>query len=142
MLSDLKQRVDDSSEEQSTKALPVIEEVVHVTKQTVETGKVIAAKTIKEEVAEVSVSLNRDDVIIERIPIGKYIELEAPESRYEEDTLIIPIVKEELVIQKRLVLVEEIRITKRIAKSEFSERVTLRKEEIEIKEVSSNELKI
>jgi uncharacterized protein (TIGR02271 family) len=144
MSSDAKQPINDSSESKGTadlKVMPVIQEFVRVGKQTVETGRVIATKSVKEEVADISVTLNRDDLSIERIPIGEYIESDAPESRYEGDTLIIPVVKEELVIQKRLVLIEEIRITKRRATTELNEQVTLRKEEVEIRTESNNELK-
>lgn len=101
----------------------------------------VAAKTVKEEIADVSLPLMRDDVSIERIPIGKYIESEAPESRYEGDTLIIPVVREEVVIQKRLVLVEEVRIRKRIVETEFTEQVSLRREEVDVREESNNDLK-
>ncbi len=141
MSSDAKQPINDSFEKSTTelKVMPVIQEFVHVGKQVVETGRVSATKSVKEEVADISVTLNRDDIRIERIPIGEYIESDAPESRYEGDTLIIPVVKEELVIQKRLVLIEEIRITKNLATTEFSEQVTLRKEEVEIRR-ESNEL--
>lgn len=129
---DSKQTNIDSSK--NSAVIPVIQEFVHVGKRTVETGRVVASKSVKEDVADISVTLNRDEVSIERIPIGKFIESEAPESRYEGDTLIIPVVKEELVIQKRLMLIEEIRISKRKAKSEFSDQVTLRKEEVEVRE--------
>jgi uncharacterized protein (TIGR02271 family) len=136
---DPKQPMIDSSE--NVLVIPVIQEFVHAGKQKVETGRVVATKSVRDEVADISVTLDRDEVSIERIPIGKFIESAAPESRYEGETLIIPVVKEELVIQKRLVLVEEIRISKRKAKTEFSDQVTLRKEEVEIKEEKNNELK-
>jgi uncharacterized protein (TIGR02271 family) len=129
----------DSSE--NNVVIPVIQEFLHVGKQTIETGRMIATKSVKDEVADISVTLNRDEVSIERIPIGKFIESEAPKSRYEGDTLIIPVVKEELVIQKRLVLVEEIRVSKRKATSEFTDQVTLRKEDVEIREEKNNEIK-
>lgn len=141
MSADLKQPTSNSPKQQATidhGVIPVIQEFVHVEKQTVDTGRVVAAKTVKEEVADISVTLMRDDVSIERIPIGEYIESEAPASRYEGDTLIIPVVKEELVIQKRLVLVEEIRITKHVVTTEFTEQVPLRKEEVEIREEGSD----
>lgn len=134
-----KKPIIDSSEK--LKVIPVIQEFLDVGKQTIETGRVIAAKSVTEEVEDVSVKLNHDDVNIERIPISQYIESDVPASRYEGDTLIIPVVKEELVIQKRLILVEEIRISKRIVKTEFSEQVTLRKEEVEIKEERNNSMK-
>ena len=144
MSTDRKLPIAHSSEKQSTTdhaILPVIQEFVRVQKETIETGRVIASKTVKNEVEDVSMTLDTDDVTIERVPIGEYIESGTPESRYEGDMLIIPVVKEELVIEKRLVLVEEIRIRKRTLQTEFSEQVTLRKEEVDVKHEKSNEVK-
>jgi uncharacterized protein (TIGR02271 family) len=118
--------------------IPVVQEFLNVGKQTVETGVVTVSKKIEQEVKEVSMPLIREEIIIDRVPIGTTVSAEAPVSRYEGDTLIIPVVKEELIVQKRLILVEEVRITKRAITTAFKEQVTLRKEVIEVKEEKKN----
>jgi len=114
--------------------IPVVQEFLNVSKQTVETGTVRVSKKVEEKVEDVSMPLMQEEIVIDRVPIGTTISAEAPLSRYEGDTLIIPVVKEEYVVQKRLVLVEEVRITKRTIVTEFKEQVKLRKEVIEVKE--------
>lgn len=59
-----------------------------------------------------SQSFYSDDYDIERVHIGKVIEARA-ESRQEGETLILPVVEEVLVYQKKLLLKEEVRITRR-----------------------------
>jgi uncharacterized protein (TIGR02271 family) len=118
--------------------IPVVQEFLNVSKQTVETGVVTVSKKVEEKVEDVSMPLMQEEIIIDRVPIGTTISAEAPLSRYEGDTLIIPVVKEEFVVQKRLILVEEVRITKRKIVTEFNEQVKLRKEAIEVKEEKKN----
>ena len=70
-------------------------------------------------------SLVHGGVEIERTAIGEEV-LAVPPVRDEGDTIVIPVVREELVVTKRLILVEEVRL-RRIATTEaFSQTVTLR----------------
>ncbi len=54
----------------------------------------------------------RDGYAIEHVQIDRIV-AEAPPQRQEGDTLILPVVEEVLVMEKRLMLREEIRITRR-----------------------------
>jgi stress response protein YsnF len=56
----------------------------------------------------------------------------APQTRYEGETLVVPVLEEVLVTEKRLVLVEEIRITRVRDTHRQPQTVTLRKDHIEI----------
>jgi len=49
---------------------------------------------------------------IERVPIGRIVP-STPEQRQEGDTLVLPVVEEILVSEKKILLQEEIRITRR-----------------------------
>lgn len=53
--------------------------------------------------------------------------------------MIIPVVQEQLVMQKRLVLVEELRVRKQVVETHQPQSVTLRKEEIDVKRIAENE---
>ena len=55
--------------------------------------------------------------------------------RSEEDTLIIPVLEEVLVVEKRLLLKEEVRITKR-EETHTPQRVTLRREEAAVERIN------
>ena len=59
----------------------------------------------------------------------------APPVREEGDTVVIPLVEETLVVEKRLMVREEIRITRRRVEARDPRRVTLRSEQVEVDRV-------
>jgi hypothetical protein len=61
---------------------------------------------------QVDEPLFSEDVTVERVPVNRIIDAPAP-TRQEGDTTIIPVVEEVITIQKRLLLREEVRITRR-----------------------------
>ncbi len=70
------------------------------------------------EAITMSDALFTEDVDVERIPVNRI--LDAPvEVRQEGDTTIIPVIEEVITVQKRLLLREEVRITRR--RVEFTE---------------------
>lgn len=89
--------------------IPLIEERLTVGKRVVETGRVRVTTTIEERTETIAAELQRDNVVVERTPINRQIEV-APDVRWEGDIFIVPIVEEVLVVEKRLVLKEELRI--------------------------------
>jgi uncharacterized protein (TIGR02271 family) len=114
--------------------VPVIEEALAVHTSPVETGRVRIRKMVHEREEIVDPPLMRDEVIIERVPINRVVE--APLSaRAEEDTLIIPVLEEVLVVEKRLLLKEEVRITTRRVETHLPQRVTLRREEAAVERI-------
>jgi uncharacterized protein (TIGR02271 family) len=114
---------------------PVIQEVLDVHTSPVETGRVRIRKIVHEREEIVDPPLMRDEVDIERVPINRVVE--GPISvRSEEDTLIIPVLEEVLVIEKRLLLKEEVRITKRRVETHTPQRVTLRREEAAVERIN------
>lgn len=112
--------------------IPVIEENVKIGKEVVETGIVRILKNVHNEEVTVDVPLMHEEHTIERIPVNEYLETPPPPVRYEGDTMIIPILREEVVVQKRIVLVEELRITKKQIETNNSQQVTLRREEVTV----------
>jgi len=112
--------------------LPVIEEKAHVEKKTIETGKVKISKTVHVDTETLNLLQVQEEVEIERIPINEFVQTPPPPLRYEGDTIIIPVLQEVMVTEKRLVLIEEVRITKRKVESKESQEVILRKEEINV----------
>jgi hypothetical protein len=71
------------------------------------------------------------DYIEKRIAINNVIE-QMPVIRHERNTMIIPVVREESVVVKRLKLIEEIHITKVVRKTEELVPVKLREDIISV----------
>lgn len=119
--------------------IPVIEEQWQVEKNMVETGKVLISKQVREENVQVDVPLASEEVDVQRVPVNQYLDTPPPAVRYDGDTMIVPVLREEIVVQKRLVLVEELRITKRRVQKQESQQVTLRREEVKIDRIPAGD---
>jgi uncharacterized protein (TIGR02271 family) len=120
---------------ESPLVLPVIKESLDVHTFPVETGRVRICKTVHKREEIVDPPLLRDEVVVTRVPINRVVD--GPISiRSEEDTLIIPLVEEVVVVEKRLLLKEEVRITKRRVEIHRPQRVMLRHEEAVVERVN------
>jgi uncharacterized protein (TIGR02271 family) len=111
--------------------IQVLEEHLKVTVKEVETGRVRITKHVTEHIEDINIPLVSEEVEVEKVAINQYVET-SPGVRYEGETMIIPVIKEVLVVEKKLVLVEELRVTKRQVKTNETQQVTLRKEEVDI----------
>jgi uncharacterized protein (TIGR02271 family) len=116
--------------------IPVIEEQLHVGKRIVETGRLLVKKSIREEERIVSTPVSHEEFSVERVHVNQYVDV-APAVRYEGDVTIIPVVKEVVVVEKRLVLVEEVHITKRQVTTDDTQYVILRQEEVTFDRVTN-----
>lgn len=117
--------------------VPVIQETIRVEKREFESGKVVVHKTVIEHDEAVEVLLRQQDLSVERVPIGRVVQ-EAPQTRQEGDTLIVPILEEVLVVEKRLVLKEELHIRKQSSERLEQQTVRLRSEKVEIQQTGRN----
>ncbi len=118
--------------------IPVIEEHLTVDKKEIETGRVTITKKVHSEQQQVEIPVVEEEVDVQRIPFNQYIESTPPAVRYEGEKTIIPILKEVLVVEKKLVLVEEVHITRKKNHSKISQQETLRQEEIIVNRVDHN----
>ncbi|WP_158827950.1 YsnF/AvaK domain-containing protein [Mucilaginibacter lacusdianchii] len=127
-----------TADKQSVEAttVPVVAEQLQVNKQQVETGKVNISKKVTSEEITVDVPVVREEVVVEKKPINQYIDTVPPAVRQEGDTTIVSVVKEVLVVEKRLMLVEELHITKHRVETTVPTTEILRKEEVEINRVT------
>lgn len=113
--------------------IPVVEEELRVGRRKVETGRGVRLhKTVAEEHVRIDETLAHEELEIERVPIDAWVEGDLPKRRYEDETLVIPVLEEVLVVQKRVRLKEEIRITATARQQPASERVVLRREQISV----------
>jgi uncharacterized protein (TIGR02271 family) len=110
-------------------AVPVVEEAAVVHKEQVATETVRLHKRVHEDEEVLDIPVQTEAIEVERKPVGRWIDA-PPEVRHEGDTAVYPVVEEVLVVEKRLRLVEEVRVTRRQTTRRVQERVGLRREEI------------
>lgn len=113
-------------------AIPVVAEELEVGKRTIETGRVRIHKSVREEEEVVDPPLLRRSVSVERIAVNRLCEGSAPTVRQERDVLIVPVLEEVLVIEKRLLLKEEIHVRQEQSTFHAPQTVTVRREEVQI----------
>jgi uncharacterized protein (TIGR02271 family) len=132
---------DDYSETERVESarIPVVEEKLKVGVRKEEIGKVRAVKKVHEEDLIVSGPVINQDVQVQRVPLNQYVD-KAPRIRHEGNTMIIPVVREEVIVSTRLVLVEEVRITRRQVEETIEKPITIRKEEVVIERSSEGSL--
>jgi uncharacterized protein (TIGR02271 family) len=117
-----------SGVDEATVAIPVVHEQVHVGKRVEEAGRVRIRKLVREEEQTIDEPLTREEVTVERRAVSR--PADGPqESRTEGDALIIPVVSEVLVVEKRLMVTEELVVRKRKVEDHRPQTVTVRREE-------------
>ena len=135
-LANLTSAVDGGIEPGQQVVVPVVREELSVGKREVETGRVRVVKTVHEREEVVDEPLLREQVQVERVPINKVVQ-EPVSVRYEGDTLVIPVYEEVLVVEKRLLLKEEIHVHKTSSQERYTERVPVREEQVSISRADS-----
>ncbi len=109
--------------------VPVMAEELNVQRRQVNTGGVRVRKVVREHEEIVDQPMLREEVNVERVPVNQMVAGGPPQVRYEGDTMVIPILEEVLVVEKRLVVKEEIRITRRQTTASQPQHITLMSEE-------------
>jgi uncharacterized protein (TIGR02271 family) len=119
------------SEQEEIAAIPLVEERVSVSKTEVETGRVRVRIGVEERQEQVRTEALQDVVEIRRVRKNEAVS-ELPGVRLEGDTTIIPVVEEVVVVEKRLVLVEEIHVLRRTETQACEVPITLRSEKASV----------
>lgn len=117
--------------------VPVIEERLRVEKRLEETGTVRISKQVTEYEQPVTIALLKEEIHVERVAINQLIDSPPPALRYEGETMIIPVLKEVAVVEKRLMLVEELHIVKRQNQMQETQQVKLRKEDVKVERTNA-----
>ena len=114
--------------------VPVVEEQVSVGKRVVETGRLRVRKIVREEEEPIDQALLREELVVERVPVERFVTGPQP-VREEGDVTIVPIVEEVVVVEKRLLLKEEVRIRRQVVQVREQQTVTVRREEVSVERV-------
>lgn len=118
--------------------IQLVEEDASVAVRAVTTGRVRVATHLEtfEEIARAELASDAVDVV--RVPIGKEVTGAVPQLRTEGDVTIVPVFEEVLVVEKRLILKEELHIRKRTSVEVVTQPVTLRRQVAEIERVAAD----
>jgi len=112
--------------------VPVVEETLVPTTRWQEAGVLEVRRTVRTETQELDVPVRYEEATVERVPVNRVLaQGEALAPRQEGDTLIVPVIREEVVVVKQQVLVEELRITKQVRTTTQHIAEQVRREEVE-----------
>ena len=109
--------------------IPVVEERAEVHKRKRASAKVRVAKVVQEHKQAIDEPLMHEEVEIRRVPVNRVVE-EPPPVRMRGTTLVVPVLEEVVVVEKRLMLKEEIHIIKKRLTHREHQEVLLRSEEV------------
>jgi len=119
--------------------LPIVEEELQVGKRRIERER-IQVRTLTDLAEElVRQELTGEHLEVERVPIDLLIEpgSDLPRIRTEGSVTIFPVLEEVVVVEKRLRLKEEVRITKRITTEITETPIMVRKQRAVIERLNS-----
>jgi len=126
----------DQTEEPEEIVIPVVEEEVVAGAKPVKTGSVRVDKHVEQRVRRIQAPLVHEEVEVKRVPVNRVVE-QVPTVRRKGAVIIVPVVEEELVVTKRLVLKEEIHLIKRRTRDRFVKDVTLERERAEVQRLDA-----
>src|SRR5512133_1810110 len=117
-------------QEKQTKDLriPLHVEEISVSRREIKKANVQIALVTGTREQLIDEELTHVRVEIERVPIDRTVEV-VPPIRQEEDITIIPVVEEVIVVERRLVLKEEVWVRHVSTKEQHRETVMLRRQE-------------
>nr|MBA2668417.1 YsnF/AvaK domain-containing protein [Trueperaceae bacterium] len=119
------------------RTIPLVAEEVVIEKER-STTSVRLRTRVEEREEPVDEMVVRETVDVRRVPIDRYVD--APEGvREEGETTVVPLYEEVLVVEKRLVLREEIHLTKRREEHRERSTVHLRSEQADIERHPTDE---
>ena len=113
---------------ETQQVMHLLAEDLEVDRRQVEAGRVQIRRVTRTESREIDEELARLDAEVEHVAIGVEVE-SVPPVRETEDRIIIPVVEEIVVVERRLMLREEIHVHKRHSSARHQEQVLLRIQE-------------
>jgi len=120
---------DDLEDEDELRVQRVEEELRAGTRER-EAGRMNVRKRVRTDREQIRVPKKREEVSVERVPVEEG--REASEAQIGDDEVVMPVVEEEVVTDKRAVVKEEIRVRKDVVEDEEVVEEDIRKEEVDI----------
>jgi uncharacterized protein (TIGR02271 family) len=95
-----------------------------------EAGAMKVRKRVRTDREQIEVPTKHEEVTVERVPV----EGEATEAQIGEDEVSVPVTEEEVVVDKRAVAKEEIRLRKDVVEDTETVEEDVRREEVEVED--------
>ena len=95
-----------------------------------EAGQLKVRKRVRTDREHIEVPTRHEEVSVERVPASG----EATEAEIGEDEVVVPVTEEEVVVDKRPVVKEEVRVRKDVVEGTETVEEDVRREEIEVEE--------
>lgn len=115
-------------------SIPLVEETATITTREVTTGRVRVRSETETDETLARAELAGQEVEVTRVAVNRPIDA-VPGIRTEGNVTIFPVVEEVLVIEKRLVLREEIHLTRRPTTETVEVPVTLRRQRAVVEDI-------
>ena len=96
-----------------------------------EAGEVKVRKNVKTDRESIEVPTRHEEVSVERVPLSGEASTEA---EIGEDEVVVPVTEEEVVVEKRPVVKEEVRIKKDVVEDTEVVEEDVRREEIDVED--------
>jgi uncharacterized protein (TIGR02271 family) len=108
------------------------EELVAGTRER-EAGQLKVRKRVRTDHEQIAVPTRHEEVSVERVPVSG----EATEAEIGDDEVVVPVTEEEVVVSKRPVVKEEVRIRKDVVEDTEVVEEDVRREEIDVEDDTS-----
>src|SRR5215212_1195539 len=95
-----------------------------------EAGSLKVRKRVRTDREQIEVPTRHEEVSVERVPVSG----EATEAQIGEDEVVVPVTEEEVVVGKRAVAKEEVRIRKDVVEDTEVVEEDVRREEVEVED--------
>ena len=93
-------------------------------------GSIRVRKRVRTDREHIEVPTRHEEISVERVPLSG----EASEAEIGEDEVVVPVTEEEIVVHKRPVLKEEVRIRKDVVEETEVVEEDVRREEVEVED--------
>ncbi len=118
--------------------LPLVEEELVVGKRQVTSGRVRISTRVETVEEMARTALDSERVEVERVAINREVDAPPP-VRTEGDVMIVPVLEEIMVVEKRLVLKEELHIRRQTHTEDVEVPVEVRKQRVEVERISGDD---
>jgi uncharacterized protein (TIGR02271 family) len=123
---------DDLEDEDELRVQRTEEELAAGTRER-EAGQLKVRKRVRTDREHIEVPTRHEEVSVERVPV----EGEASEAEMGDDEVVVPVTEEEVVVGKRPVVKEEVRVRKDVVEDTETVEEDVRREEIEVEDETS-----
>jgi uncharacterized protein (TIGR02271 family) len=129
------------AEDTGENRIPIVAERARIQKQTIPTDRVRITSQVEERLETLRDELIAQTVAVERVAINREVDV-PPGIRTEGDVLIIPVIEQRLVVEKRWVVTEELHVRRREHIEAVEIPVELRSTRVSVERYQRSSIKV